>query len=111
MQRLLHPKHVNCAIRFALGTFVLVLKTMEEVSGQKTLDGWALIIVAATRAAKFVTRAADTGGHPAQNLWPRFHEEIYRADMHLHTLLKRSRCKSLHDYLRKRCIAEQVRYT
>jgi hypothetical protein len=25
----------------------------------------------------------------------------YRADMHLHTLLKRTRCKSLHDYLRK----------
>lgn len=25
----------------------------------------------------------------------------YRADMHLHTLLKRKRCKSLHDYLRK----------
>ena len=25
----------------------------------------------------------------------------FRADMHLHTLLKRKRCKSLHDYLRK----------
>jgi hypothetical protein len=25
----------------------------------------------------------------------------YRADMHLHTLLKRSRCKSLHEYLKK----------
>jgi len=24
-----------------------------------------------------------------------------RADMHLHTLLKRTRCKSLHDYLKK----------
>ena len=25
----------------------------------------------------------------------------YRADMHLHTLLKRTRCKSLYDYLKK----------
>jgi hypothetical protein len=25
----------------------------------------------------------------------------FRADMHLHTLIKRSRCKSLHDYLKK----------
>lgn len=25
----------------------------------------------------------------------------YRSDMHLHTLLKRKRCESLHDYLRK----------
>jgi hypothetical protein len=25
----------------------------------------------------------------------------FRADMHLHTLLKRSRSKSLHDYLKK----------
>lgn len=25
----------------------------------------------------------------------------FRADMHLHTLLKRKRCKSLHEYLKK----------